>query len=337
MTKARGTEETLTPDLGSDASTIEDSSDDTNSADPNPCAIPEAREVQIRHGRKLSVDISAQILDLDGKRFLQEAWTEDCQIDGEGPETPPPSGTVIFFDWDDTLLPTTAATSGGWSGTSPPEAAEALKSHAQMVQKLLREARNLGRVSIITLAQRPWVQFTAEKYLHGVDWNKLFRELGIHIVYAREALPKGMREAAMKEEGVDFYVVCKAMAMTKALKKMKLCVSHLNMISIGDSRVEMQAAREVAWSQDSDLDFQVKTIKLREEPSSVQELTEELRSVLAYIWSMTFLTEDLDIELDRAESPDSPISLQRSRRGWHLCGSPSAAAKGLRRTCTSRF
>mmetsp|Transcript_102175 Transcript_102175/g.298006 ORF Transcript_102175/g.298006 Transcript_102175/m.298006 type:complete len:341 (-) Transcript_102175:123-1145(-) len=268
--------------------------------------------MEVKHGRRLSVAVSAAMLRNDtikGDAWKEANWEDEVAEDSDLELTArhAPDGTVLFFDWDDTLLPTSAVCQGGWSGTPPEEAVAALRVHAEIVRDLLHAARSLGRIGIVTLAQRPWVQFTAERYLLGIDWEKEFSELGIPIIYAREALPKTIRERAMKEEGVNLYVTSKTKAMAKALKKLKLLGGGqaLNVISIGDSAVELEAAREVVWSQDED--NQCKTVKLRKEPSTVEELSGELREVMSWIRHMICFEDDFDIELDKANDPDSPL------------------------------
>merc|ERR1740129_1386789 len=72
----------------------------------------------------------------------------------------PKEGTVIFLDWDDTLLPTWFVThvvkpcqpaDGPLLSDSP--FYEALERHAGYVRELLSAARAIGQVAIVTLAR----------------------------------------------------------------------------------------------------------------------------------------------------------------------------------------
>eukprot|EP00927_Polykrikos_kofoidii_P050587 TRINITY_DN4447_c0_g1_i4.p1 TRINITY_DN4447_c0_g1~~TRINITY_DN4447_c0_g1_i4.p1 ORF type:complete len:234 (+),score=46.90 TRINITY_DN4447_c0_g1_i4:81-782(+) len=221
------------------------------------------------------------------------------------------TSTVFFFDWDDTLLPTSAVTNGSrFAGSLQPdsETSEELHEHARVVRNLLRTARSFGRVGIVTLALRPWVQVSAEHYLPGVDWDTEFRDLDIPIIYAREALSKNDRRLAMIEEGVDLHVASKAMAMSRALKRMRVSTKALDVISIGDSLVEAEAARNVVWSLPC---AQCKTVKLRAEPCSVEELSDELRELTHWIESMTLHDDDFDIKLENTNDPGSRSESRR--------------------------
>eukprot|EP00927_Polykrikos_kofoidii_P050586 TRINITY_DN4447_c0_g1_i3.p1 TRINITY_DN4447_c0_g1~~TRINITY_DN4447_c0_g1_i3.p1 ORF type:complete len:242 (+),score=47.21 TRINITY_DN4447_c0_g1_i3:81-806(+) len=207
------------------------------------------------------------------------------------------TSTVFFFDWDDTLLPTSAVTNGSrFAGSLQPdsETSEELHEHARVVRNLLRTARSFGRVGIVTLALRPWVQVSAEHYLPGVDWDTEFRDLDIPIIYAREALSKNDRRLAMIEEGVDLHVASKAMAMSRALKRMRVSTKALDVISIGDSLVEA----EVFGCGHKEAAALVRNCSRK-----VEELSDELRELTHWIESMTLHDDDFDIKLENTNDP----------------------------------
>jgi hypothetical protein len=189
----------------------------------------------------------------------------------------------------------------------------------------------VGHVAIVTLAKRPWVNFTAHNYLLGVDWEAEFKELSIPILYAREQLGDHQRQQALEEEGVDHFVRSKTLAMAKAMRKFKRVarsspsgpVRNFNLISVGDSPIEAEAAREVAWSMDGD--NPCKTVKLREEPSTVDELSSQLRELTAWIQSMAYLTEDFDMTLEEATEDASPLATCRGKGD----ASPVSTCRGL--------
>eukprot|EP00927_Polykrikos_kofoidii_P009702 TRINITY_DN14062_c0_g1_i1.p1 TRINITY_DN14062_c0_g1~~TRINITY_DN14062_c0_g1_i1.p1 ORF type:complete len:833 (+),score=109.95 TRINITY_DN14062_c0_g1_i1:36-2534(+) len=225
------------------------------------------------------------------------------------------STTVIIFDWDDTLFPTSVVNKSG----RPMSLADIdhhmgkqLCEHALLVRNLLRTARTLGRVCIVTLASRSWVKFSAHHYLLGVDWETEFRNLDILVVYAREALCKNDRRFALGEDGVHMHVACKAQAMSKALKKMRFTreASQLNMISYGDSTVEAEAAREVAWvlSVATNSDLQCKTVKLRGRPHSVGQMSREVEQVFESMERVAKHPGEFDIELENVNGPCSPLA-----------------------------
>ncbi|CAE6946371.1 unnamed protein product [Symbiodinium natans] len=118
---------------------------------------------------------------------------------------------------DDTLFPTRHVTEvvkavHNQEGPLPHESpfyAE-LKAHAQVVESILLAAREVvGRVSIVTLARRPWVETSASWYLPGVDFDKLMQDLEIEVFYAREHITRPHIYNAQLEEGVDMFVIAK--------------------------------------------------------------------------------------------------------------------------------
>lgn len=235
--------------------------------------------------------------------------------------------TVIIFDWDDTLFPTWFITeeSKGQAVSSrskimlPPESelAETMTEHARRVETVLRTARAVGRVGIVTLAQRPWVISSAKRFLVGIDFEALIKELKIPIVYARESIKRSMVSLAEVEEGVNVFAVAKQRAMAKALKKLygKDLAGWRNVISVGDSRIEKDAMKELLWSIDMpDENIQppcCKTVKLMEEPS-VAQLGAELVLLSLWLPHMVHHIEDFDIIMD--DSEDTMLRLDRHFR-----------------------
>jgi len=61
--------------------------------------------------------------------------------------------------------------------------------HARMVEFVLRSARQIGHVAIVTLAQCPWVLTSADRFLPNLDLSALLQELQIDVYYAREYVP----------------------------------------------------------------------------------------------------------------------------------------------------
>jgi len=226
-----------------------------------------------------------------------------------------PSDTVIIFDWDDTLFPTWFISDvvvpclppgTKWDGDAvlPSDSpfAEALTKHAQTVRALLSTARKIGRVGIVTLAQRPWVLSSAKRFWPGLEFEAVLKELDIPIIYARECLRRPMISQAKVEEGVNIFTIAKQAAMLKALKKLYGRDPWKNVISIGDSIVERDAITEVLWGHDQDPEITpcCKTVKLMEEPSP-EQLGAELTLLGMWLRSMAAHGEDFDVVMDDSE------------------------------------
>lgn len=227
--------------------------------------------------------------------------------------------TVIIFDWDDTLFPTWFVSevvlpclaedsrSPTTTGSPLPDDCpflEALNQHAVVVGDLLRSASAVGRVSIVTLSQRPWVVNSAKRFLPGLHLEELLKELRIPIVYARESIKRPMVCLAEVEEGVNVFSVAKQRAMAKALKKLYGKAPWRNIISIGDSRIERDAIKELIWGvelPESNIRPPCcKTVKLMEEPS-LEQLGAELGLLRSWLRTMVSYSEDFDVVVDNSE------------------------------------
>jgi len=80
--------------------------------------------------------------------------------------------TVIFLDWDDTLLCSSYLSGQGYRLDSEFESSSAidreLKDLESSVIGLLRLAMTFGDVHVVTNAETGWVQLSAKKFLPGV-------------------------------------------------------------------------------------------------------------------------------------------------------------------------
>lgn len=213
---------------------------------------------------------------------------------------------TVIFDWDDTLFPTwylievvlpcspeASLTEGALPKDSP--FAEELARHAEIVEAVLREAARHGRVAIVTLGRRTWVDQSSSRWLPSLNFEALRRELGISVVYARDCLRRHTRS---HDEDVNMCAVAKALAMEKVVKRL-VRNGHFggNLLSIGDSHFEAYAAKDLLWSisgQHKHLDPVVKTVKLLHEPN-----LEELRMQLAFVqdWLPRFVSRAGDFDL----------------------------------------
>jgi len=246
----------------------------------------------------------------DARQAVEEAKAEAEQVE------PLPAGgvpAVIIFDWDDTLFPTRHVTEvvkalHPKDGPLPSESPyhTDLKAHAQIVESILLSAREVvGRVSIVTLARRPWVENSAAWYLPGLDFEKLFQELEIEIFYAREHITRPHIYNAQLEEGVDMFVIAKRNAMLKCLRKLYgPSTKTMHVISVGDSTVEHLAAKEVLWCCPQEAGSYCKTIKLMSDPS-VQNLAEELQVLASWLQQIVACEKDFDISFESEDFNDN--------------------------------
>jgi hypothetical protein len=161
--------------------------------------------------------------------------------------------TVIIFDWDDTLFPTTYVRSDlGLSLKIPlkdqrideklkAEVAKKLAACAQKVEQLLRFAVNFGKVIIVTLARHPWVVNSCEYFYEGI--GSLLEELDVKVVYAQRAEQVDYNKLKMMSD-IDeemYWSRMKGRAIAQEVRNFYMQYpgqSWKNVISIGDSDFE---------------------------------------------------------------------------------------------------
>lgn len=197
------------------------------------------------------------------------------------------------MDWDDTLCPTWwASRASGVETTSISEDilahSEELGRHAEVVEQLLRAAREVARVAIVTLATPEWVAASVRRLFPGVDIESVFVELGIPIYYA--VVAKGPRR-----DSSDPRIAAKKKAMVRSLQYFygyaPMGGPRWNVLSIGDSAVEQAALKELL--KDNSRSPLCKTVKLAGEPT-LQQMTSQLESLLPQLRRMVAMDKDFD-------------------------------------------
>jgi len=170
-------------------------------------------------------------------------------------------------------------------------------------------ARAFGQVAIVTLAVRPWVLTSAERFLPGLDLAGLLEKLGIKIFYARENIKRADACLAQIEEGVDVFTVAKRATMLKCLRKVGKKMAkkagsqsslRMNVISVGDSLAERDAVKEVLWAASEQWPGEsplCKTVKFNYQPT-LHHLDDQLRLLTMWLQRMASHTEDFDISMD---------------------------------------
>mmetsp|Transcript_50569 Transcript_50569/g.110377 ORF Transcript_50569/g.110377 Transcript_50569/m.110377 type:complete len:521 (-) Transcript_50569:154-1716(-) len=164
--------------------------------------------------------------------------------------------TIIIFDWDDTLFPTSyllddlrlhhkkTLKEQKLSKDLMKRLSNGLSSLFNNVQKLLRTATLHGKVVLVTLAMRPWVMDSCSRFAPEV--GKLISELGLQIIYAQE-VEEGMPQVqydkrAMSDGEMEaFYANMKGEAISRqvnAFYSQYEGQSWKNIISVGDSDFE---------------------------------------------------------------------------------------------------
>lgn len=171
-----------------------------------------------------------------------------------------------------------------------------LESHAKLCEKVLRAARAIGHVSIVTLSKNSWVTKSAERYLPGVDFPALFTELDITVHYAQdeEKICPGYI-AAENWTGLKKSSMQGCVESWKA-KGVLAVASRASVISIGDSDAEQKALKALLSSPAHGRPL-CKTVKFMDEPT-LNDLREELEEMPALLERLALGKKDFDLTIN---------------------------------------
>eukprot|EP00930_Biecheleria_cincta_P084844 TRINITY_DN74277_c0_g1_i1.p1 TRINITY_DN74277_c0_g1~~TRINITY_DN74277_c0_g1_i1.p1 ORF type:complete len:592 (-),score=129.41 TRINITY_DN74277_c0_g1_i1:118-1893(-) len=254
--------------------------------------------------------------------------------------------TLLIFDWDDTLFPTTYVRDDMdlcWrkpmkdQDASPREKADITKKLdvcAVKVVDLLRSANKLGKLVLVTLARSPWVMESSKNFFPTV--GELIKELDIPVVYAQEGIhvDYDKQEMSSDEEVEKFWSGVKGKAIARECRDFYSQYegqSWKNVISIGDSdfeRLGTQSATEdymkeigieANCSKVVDVNghmykIRTKTFKMVDQPT-IEELTVELDMLKTWLPLMVKLDSGFDVNLNNADDPHVLRNIEKVLRG----------------------
>lgn len=187
-----------------------------------------------------------------GSGLLTGDWSEesDEEYQNSHPSCHYSANTVIVFDWDDTLLCSTAIHSQRWRKSD-------LRKLQRSVKKILRTAMKLGETLIVTNGNATWVEDSARQFMPGL--LPLLSQ--ISVVSARAQFED-------KYPGDPF--MWKRAAFEHLLTKARQFPDEqgLNLVVLGDQYPEIDAAHYVAWMRGGPT--ALKAIKFKEAPSTIE-------------------------------------------------------------------
>jgi len=203
---------------------------------------------------------------------------------------------LIIFDWDDTLLCSSAIGQAQWN-------LDQLRQLEEIVEMILQFSMELGETMIVTNGNAAWVQESAHRFLPGPV--PLLERIVV------------MSARAMFE---DAYPGDPFSWKRQAFKHIMKCrrakhphVTGVNFIVLGDSPAEMEAAHSAAkvYTEQS---F-VKTVKFRETPS-VTQLLGELQRVSQDLGDIVREECSSSRELEQVKLPAHLSHLEVGASGW---------------------
>ena len=211
------------------------------------------------------------------KLISTKVWTPN--------QKPKTHNSIIIFDWDDTLLPTTFLTAGGNNNLENTVISDSDKEKISnieyLVTNLLNEAVEKGEVYIITNAGEGWVEYSAEKIYPNM--SQILSK--IKIISARNEYEKEFPNDSSR---------WKVQAFLNIQKKLNIKLVT-NIICIGDSLFEMEAGRIMAAQFKEAF---IKTVKFREQPK-VDELIKQLKLVVNQFDTIYSTAKSLTIRVEK--------------------------------------
>jgi len=209
----------------------------------------------------------------------------------EGAEHQDPT-TLIYWDWDDTLLCSSYLSSSGYRLDSnlcgAHDILRQLKDLESCVINALNLAFTMGQVTIITNAETGWVQLSAEKFLPGVV--PLLSKA--RIVSARSTY-----ESRFPDNPLSW----KLNAFQESINSYSKCKSR-NVLSFGDSHVEREAVKTATRGLSG---TRCKSIKFAERPS-VEQLQRQIELVTNCFQYIHSHEGDLDLCMSLSQEPVEP-------------------------------
>jgi len=238
-------------------------------ADRLTCPTIKGRKLESLPRRQQTCDTTAS---LHSTRTIQESFCSSsvvppCDIRRKCPSTassgrlfPESSQTLMCFDWDDTLFPTSDVYAHMGSSHDLPEALRAgLQNYQDTLKQFLSIACSLSnRCAIVTNSKRPWVDRCIDRFLPGLkNFMQMRQESGeIVIIYAQECLPKEKGKLRPVRRSIDAPAQQSALTTAKYHAMKKEATSFYsrypgqtwkNILSFGDMEYERRAVQEVTW------------------------------------------------------------------------------------------
>lgn len=177
--------------------------------------------------------------------------------------------TVIIFDWDDTLLCSSAINAQQWRQ-------DQLEQLESMVESILETAMQLGETMIVTNGNSSWVQDSARRFLPNL--SKILSR--VKVMSARAVYEQSF-------PGDPF--AWKRQAFKEILARRRQEGYHpdgVNLIVLGDSPAEIQAAKSATKVLNGR--SVIKTVKFKEVVQELSTIVQEDRSLSRGLVQRTF-------------------------------------------------
>uniref|UniRef100_A0A7S2CL29 Uncharacterized protein n=1 Tax=Alexandrium andersonii TaxID=327968 RepID=A0A7S2CL29_9DINO len=191
--------------------------------------------------------------------------TSDDEGDEQALERFSPKDTILIFDWDDTVLPSTWIQEQGLrldDGVAPTWEQEVqLQKMAEHAAQTLSIAKRHGKVILVTNAEHGWIELSCQKFLPSLQpVLSHVKILSARSTYEQQGVPSPFdwKYLAFESEIYSFY-------------DGSVAEQEKNVISFGDSAHEREALIRVTENMQN---CRTKSLKFVERPEVDQLLKE---------------------------------------------------------------
>jgi hypothetical protein len=213
---------------------------------------------------------------------------------GSSRDTPPGWKTLIIFDWDDTLLCSTAINRAALNASQ-------LQQVSHEADAVLAVASELGETMIVTNGNGTWVDDSAHRFLPDL----VPRLQSMEVISARAAWEHVHPSDPFKWKSAEFHEILQR----------KPSDENLNLVVIGDSPAEMQAAHSAAAAFKGQI--VVKTLKFREAPSCHQ-LVGQLRKLKTDLSAFVIADGPASMRFEQWQVPGPMSHMGTWASSWKL-------------------
>jgi len=247
------------------------------------CQCSDARVVQDgcdRRQSRLDSDcstISGSTLSestIEGDDSINESFDSVFELD-----------TLIFFDWDDTIFPTSWMFANDLFSEDVELSAhqkQKLESLAQKAQVTLETALQLGKVMIVTNAEDGWIETTCTKFLPSLASTlETVTATSARSCYQEVTEDPAEWKCLTFQREVGFFYGTNSSNQPR------------NILSVGDSSHELDALQKVTQTSSTHYG---KSIKLLEMPS-IEQLIEQHEVLSPSLLEVAEHYGDLDVEI----------------------------------------
>lgn len=214
-------------------------------------------------------------------------------IDGAAMKQEQVIRTIIFLDWDDTLLCSSVLAARGIKLDTDMEGAtdllRQLDELSTSIINVIEVALSQGEVHIVTNGETGWVELSCAKFVPRVQ--PLLEKLTV--LSARSTFESLCPDSPMKWK---FHAFQESLAQ---LYQDQECLK--NILSFGDSHAEREAIRSVTKGLPN---TRCKSIKFAERPS-IEQLQRQLELVTSCFQYIKSHEEDLDLCMSLSVTPDN--------------------------------